>query len=553
MKLLRKLNGIELPYHSLVFILSLYYATVMNIPLYRELTTIFHNLDAVNTGFVISIPIFFFLTFNILFSLFTWPKLTKPFFSLLIITSAFVFFASYNYGSIFDQDMIQNIMETNAGEASSYLSPFSVLWFAILGLMPTLLLWWVPLKKEKVMPFLAKKLGVIVFSGIGILIIAGLYFQDYSSVGRNNSYLRKMIIPTFYVHSADKYVMQTYFTKPIPYQHIGLDAKETKPITSSDKPRLVVFLLGETARSQNYQTNGYPRETTPYTKQYNVISFKHVSSCGTATALSVPCLFSRFDRHSYNARMAHNQDNLLDILKRAGIDVLWRENDGADKGVPQRVKMENIDRDSVHPLCNGSSCLDMALLNDFDKQVHQLQGNRFVVLHMIGSHGPTYFQRYPKDQAFFTPDCNRSDIENCTQQQIINTYDNTIRYTDYVMAQTIARLKKLSDQYNTALIYVSDHGESLGENGIYLHGMPYSLAPVYQTSVPMMVWLSDHFKQNENIDEPCLRKEAAQGKFSHDNIFDSVLGIMNVSTKLYRPKYDIFSSCKAITVRLAKN
>lgn len=161
----------------------------------------------------------------------------------------------------------------------------------------------------------------------------------------------------------------------------------------------------------------------------------------------------------------------------------------------------------------------------------------------MGSHGPAYFQRYPQNFAYFKQDCKRADIENCTQQQLINTYDNTIRYTDYVLAQTITHLKQFENQYNVALIYLSDHGESLGENGIYLHGFPYSIAPKEQTHIPLMLWLSGGYKTAQHLDEACLKREALQDHYSQDNVFDTVLGSLDISTRIYRKNEDILANC----------
>ncbi len=552
MKILNKIRTTKLSYHSVTILLAAYFALVLNLPIYKDLASIFHKLEAVDTGFAISIPFFFFFALTIIFSLFTWPKITKVFFAILIVISSIVCYATYNYGIIFDVDMIRNIFQTNTSEATSYISTTSIVWIAGLGIFPAILLMMASLKTEKMIPFLAKKTGVVVISCLGLFIIASFYYQDYVSVGRNNSYLRKVIIPTFYIHSANKYVLQTYFSKPIPYTQIGVDAKQIE--TEHKKPSLVVFILGETARVQNYSINGYSKPTTPYTNKLDVISFKNVHSCGTATAISVPCMFSRLDKSNYDEQKAYHQDNLLDVLKRANIDILWKENDGADEGIPKNVNFQNLPRSDQYPLCDNNRCLDIALLNDFDKNVGKLSGNRLVVLHLMGSHGPTYYQRYPKDFAYFQPDCPRSDIENCTQEQLINSYDNTIRYTDYVVAQTIEQLQQLSDKYDTALIYMSDHGESLGENGIYLHGMPYSLAPDYQKHVPLMVWLSDDFKTTKSIDEACLSENAQSKEFSHDNLFDSMLGIFDVSTNIYRDKSDLFAACRENkTISLAKN
>ena len=544
----RSFKGINLSYVGISFCLALYFVVIVNLPVYSALSDVLSKLDGVKIGFVISIPIFFLATFNFLFNLFSWPWLTKPFFALLILLSAAVSYAGFNYGTLFDSDMIANIVETDSSEAGSYFSLYSLVWMIGMGIIPALLLIITPIQKNKsFFNLILRKLTSMAISLVVIGTVAMMYYQDYASVGRNNSYLRQLIIPTQLVYSIGKYVHRTYLATPIIYREIGLDAKQTPQALSAatDKPTLVVFVLGETARSQNYQLNDYSRPTNSYTKALNVISFQDVSSCGTATAVSVPCMFSSFTRDNYSRQAADNQDNFLDILKRAQVGLFWIENDGGDKNVAKNIDKIEIDRSRVDELCNGQTCYDMAMLENFEKNIDKMQGNRMLLMHLIGSHGPTYFQRYPQDKKVFQPDCPRADIENCTVDQIINTYDNTILYTDYVIAQTIEKLKTLEDKYNTALIYISDHGESLGENGLFLHGMPYGLAPEYQTQVPMIFWTSPGFEREKSLNTTCLRNNAQQKTYSQDNLFHSMLGIMDITTEVYNPHMDLFANCRS--------
>ena len=165
-------------------------------------------------------------------------------------------------------------------------------------------------------------------------------------------------------------------------------------------------------------------------------------------------------------------------------------------------------------------------------------------MHLMGSHGPTYYQRYPKIMAKFQPDCQRSDIENCSIEQITNSYDNTILYTDFFISQVINQLKSIQDQFDTAVFYISDHGESLGEDGLFLHGTPYAIAPKYQTHVPLIFWASEGFQQNKHLSRECLLNQAKKQHVSQDYVFHSVLGIMDVKTKVYNAKLDIFAACR---------
>ncbi|OLQ92445.1 phosphoethanolamine transferase [Vibrio panuliri] len=543
----KRISRLSFSYFSVTCLLAFYFAVVLNLPIYKELEHIFSQMETVKLGFIISIPIFFWAALNLIFTLFSWPYLTKPFFSILLILSALVSYAGFNYGTIFDTNMITNIMQTDSGEASAYLSVYSVVWLLVLGVLPAIGLMSVPIKAQSWLKLIGLKLVSILISVLVIVAIAGLYFQDYASVGRNNSYLKHVIIPTQFVGATVKYVKQTYFNTPIVYKNIGLDAHQSSQALSQakDKPTLLVLVVGETARSQNYQLNGYSRPTNPYTDKLDVVSFQDVRSCGTATAVSLPCMFSILTHDNYDHDVAVNQDNVIDILKRAGIGMVWEDDDGGDKTVADHIARQMMNRHRVDATCDGDTCYDMVLLENFDENVAKLSGNRMIALHLIGSHGPTYYKRYPPEMAVFQPDCPRADIENCTEEQILNSYDNTIRYTDYVLSQLIERLSQLEDKYNTALIYLSDHGESLGEGGIFLHGAPYAIAPDYQTTVPLIVWLSPEFQAVKQIDYDCLKQVAKRKKtHSHDNLFHSLLGIMDVTTQVYQPKLDIFSRCR---------
>ncbi|WP_407334179.1 phosphoethanolamine transferase [Enterovibrio sp. 27052020O] len=532
-------------YWMATFVVALYFSLVLNLPIYQNLYQIFHDLEHVKIGFIISIPIFFTLALNFIFNIFSWPYFFKPIFIALVIVSSMVSYGSFNYGIIFDRDMLINILQTNTSESTSYLSAHSVAWVVLFGVVPAIFIALFPLdSNDGAVRILLGKLASMLFSVVGILLIASLYYKDYSSVGRNNSYLKKVIIPTHVVYSGYKVVKEEYFSEPREYKSIGLDARQV-PDSESDgkKPVLMVFVVGETARSANFQYQGYDKPTNAFTEKYSPIYFSDVTSCGTATALSVPCMFSMLDRGSYNSAAGENQDNVIDVLQRAGISMNWEDNDGGDKGVAKHIPKTELHGTDAKDACNGSTCFDAALLDGLNVHIDALTGNRIVFLHLIGSHGPTYYQRYPASMAYFQPDCQRSDIENCTSEQIVNTYDNTIRYTDFVLSELIEKLKLRSDEFATAMVYLSDHGESLGEGGVFLHGLPYSFAPETQKKIPLLFWGSDDFMNQKQIDEACLRNKASQ-PFSHDNVSHTLLGIMDVSTEAYSQPLDIFAGCR---------
>ncbi|MFM5581192.1 phosphoethanolamine transferase [Aeromonas veronii] len=525
-------------------LLVLFFALVLNWPIFLHFYTVLSALTHVKAGFAISIPLVLIAALNAAFIPFTFRFVLKPFFTVLILTGSIVSYAMLKYGVIFDAGMIQNIVETNSGEAGAYLNGSVALWFLLTGLLPVLVLWSLRIRyPARWYQGLALRAGALAISLLFIGGVASLYYQDYASVGRNNKSLAKEIVPANYVHGLYKYGRDVLFATPLPYQQLGTDARV---VARGSKPTLMFLVVGETARSQNYSLNGYGKATNSFTaKEQGVVSFKDVRSCGTATAVSVPCMFSNLTRRGYDDQLASSRDGLLDVLQHAGVSVLWKENDGGCKGVCRNVPTIEILPKSYPALCQGESCYDEVLLEGLDQQIAGMKGNKLVAFHLMGSHGPTYFRRYPASERVFMPDCPRSDIENCSNEELVNTYDNTIRYTDKVVGLLIDKLKSLESQYDVGLVYLSDHGESLGAMGLYLHGTPYKFAPDDQTRVPLLTWFSPQLQADRQLDMGCLAAEASSQRFSHDNLFHSMLGIMDVQTRVYDNKLDLFKPCRA--------
>ncbi|HBV77836.1 MAG TPA: phosphoethanolamine--lipid A transferase [Vibrio sp.] len=528
---------------TFIVLLAFYYGFVLNYPVLREIFSL--SKDVPDVWFPYTAPWVLFFAFVIVFSLFAVPVIMKPFMAILTLTSAVALYGAVNYHILFDVSMIENVFGTNASEISFYLNLRSVLYMLVFGIFPTLLIFWVRVEyRRSWLRELLSRIILVLLALVGIAIIAVTTYKDYASVGRNNKYLNKMIIPA-HAYDTYKYIKLNYLTKPLPYVSLGNDA--TLVVTENEKPTLVIFVLGETARSMNFKDNGYSKDTQPYTKNLGLISFKNVSSCGTYTALSVPCMFSNMERIDYSKARANAQDNALDIIAKSGTETLWIDNDGGDKGVAKKTPLINIDPTENDDLCNGETCFDEVMLKHANTFIQADDKNKLIVLHTIGSHGPTYFQRFPVEKAKFAPWCNRKDIEQCTDQEITNVYDNTLVYTDYFLSQVVATLKKYSSQYNVAMMYMSDHGESLGESGLYLHGTPYSIAPKEQSTVPWLMWVPKQYADQKNIDLDCLKKESQQSKYSHDNFFHSLIGFYGVNTKEKQMQMDVFTTCKKMS------
>ncbi len=542
--MLKYKNKIKIHVLWLIFIVSITFAFVLNLPVLSHMNEILAGIPTVKLGFIVSMPFLLVAALNFVFIPLSFKPILKPVFVFLFITGSMASYAALNYGVIFDHAMIGSLAESNVHELSTYLTPGFFFWFAVTGLLPSalLLLVGVNYPKTTLRSLSLRSVSMLVSLGV-ILVVAALYTKDYVSVGRNNPSLAHEILPANYIASTIKYINRTYLQGSKEFGKFPAGAVRK---SLAKKPTLMFLAIGETARAQNFAWNGYPRDTTPFTLASigdELISFRNVRSCGTSTNVSVPCMFSNMTKADFNEQRARNSENVLDLLQHTGVSTFWIENDGGCKGVCKRIPNIEIRPDNPK-FCNGDTCFDEVMLEDIDKIIEDMPGDKLIAFHMIGSHGPTYSLRYPTAHEYFVPDCPRKDIENCTQEQLVNTYDNTIRYTDYVLSLMLEKLKEYSKDYNTALLYISDHGESLGEKGLYLHGAPYMFAPDEQTLVPFAVWLSPDLLKAESIDLACLQKESRRGKFSHDNLFSSLLGLWNVETPVYNKKLDLFSPCR---------
>jgi lipid A ethanolaminephosphotransferase len=361
---------------------------------------------------------------------------------------------------------------------------------------------------------------------------------------RNQRELRYLITPGNVIYGLAGGLARGARDARAPREPVGTDARVIR-VAMARKPRVLVLVVGETARAANFSVLGYPRATTPALEKLDVVAFHNVTSCGTSTEVSVPCMFSPYGREDYDERRIRNSEGLLDVLARAGYKVTWLDNQSGCKGVCQGAGVEyrKLDAKVARELCEGDECHDGILVRGLAAEISRVTRDTVIVLHMMGNHGPAYFRRYPPEFRHFTPDCATAELRKCSREQVVNAYDNAISYTDHVLAGVVETLRTAS-VFNTAMIYVSDHGESLGENGLYLHGLPYSIAPETQTHVPMIAWLSQGFATDNFVNLRCVNGKSGD-VLSHDNLFHSVLGLLDVQTSVYKSANDIFESCRS--------
>jgi len=493
----------------------------------------------------------FFFAFLFLTSLISVKYFHRAILAIIVLIASAISYFMSEYGIIIDKTMVQNAFETDTKEALELVS-WGLIWHVMIsGLTPALVIFFVKIKENSKSDNKFRKTIDAICSLALMIFVLVLFYKDFSMTFRENRDIRYLLTPSNYIYYGLRHLSGAYGPKDQRLQTILSDAKMPKVKTSkidsnsqelSDKKTVTFIIIGETARSKNFSINGYQRKTNPLLEKTNAISFNNVSACGTSTAVSLPCMFSDLGRADFDSNKHRNRENILDVLQRLGVANYWRDNNSGCKGVCDRLFNADVSdfKNSLH--CDDGNCFDEAMLDKLDLLINKQAQHKIISLHQLGSHGPQYYKRYPEHASIFTPVCKKSNIANCKKEEIVNAYDNTIIYTDYLLATLIEKLK-IQKNIASSVIYISDHGESLGENGIYLHGLPYFLAPQEQIQVPLIMWFSESYQEAFDIDTECLRKNSTKA-YSHDNLFHSLLGLFNVSTSAYEENLDIFSSCR---------
>lgn len=495
----------------------------------------------------------------------------KPVLALLAIAAAMAGYYITNFGVVLDPGMLRNVLKTETKEAADLIG--WPLWRQLLVAAGPLLLvlGWVrlaaPLTSRQGLSrerdrdqglsrdrgrawSLARGLGRRVALLVAALAVcAGSLawgYQDLASLFRNQREARYLVTPLNVVYSASRALIGSRPVAVAAREPVGTDVRFQGGWKSTRRPILLFVVVGETARAANWGLNGYARQTTPELATLDVVNFSQVTSCGSDTETSLPCLFSPGGRRAYDEKKIRSSQSLLHVLARAGFDVQWRDNQTGCKGVCDGLPYRQVDQDQID--CQPGQCPDEKLLTGLEAGLTAPPGKRegpgrVIVMHQIGNHGPAYFRRYPAAFRSFTPACESADLRECPVESIVNAYDNALRYTDHVLAESIRMLERLSDRYDTGLLYVSDHGESLGERGLFLHGIPYAIAPEVQTRVPMLLWLSPQLARATEIDINCLKQQRERA-LTHDYVFSTLLGLLDLDTSVRDPAFDLTAGCR---------
>ncbi len=520
---------------QLIVLVSLFIALFANVTF---LSKAFHSypLTTQNALFLGSLFLFLFLALVLILSTLCHFHLVKPVLILFLITSASIAYFMDQYGTIIDSGVIASMMKTDPREVRDLFSFKMLAYQFFLGLLPAFIIFKAPWTYPGHIRETLSRLKLVVPTLVLLGLIFFSFWSHYATFFRVHKNITSYANPVFSVYSLGKQGYKSFMARPMKFTKVGVDAVQLK----RSRPRkLVIMVVGETARADHFSLNGYARETNPLLAQNKVVNFPDMWSCGTLTIDSVPCMFSKLTRSQFSRRKAKNQENVLDVFHRLGINVLWRDNNSSSKGVANRIPQEDFLTPKNNPVCDEVECRDVGMLAGLKTYITERpKGDFMIVLHQMGNHGPAYYKRYPKEFEKFKPVCKTNELSACTSQELSNAYDNAVLYTDFFLVQIINFLKEYDGQYETTMMFVSDHGESLGENGAYLHGLPYLFAPDAQKHVPTMMWFGQQHDPQKLAKLETIRKK----KLSHDNLFSTLLGMFEVQTKDYDAKLDMLNS-----------
>jgi lipid A ethanolaminephosphotransferase len=521
----------QVPQWKVILTVAFFLTLVANTAFFKHVIDVY-PLSWSTLPFIVSLAILLVSVCVILLTLLSWGRATKPLLIIILMASSFVAYFMDTYDVVIDTHMIENVLQTNLNESADLFSVTLILYVALIGIIPSILIYRVSFRDEGIKAVLIEK-AKLFGAALGIaLVVLVVFNKNYTSFFREHKPLRYYANPAYYFYSVGHYVQKSLSHPYAGLQVIGKDA--TIPATDVDR-ELVILVVGEAARWDHFSLNGYSRETNPLLQKEDIVNFSQFSSCGTETAVSVPCMFSSFGREGYEGDKAEHTENVLDVLHHAGVNVLWRDNNSDSKGVALRGTYEDFKTSDKNTMCEDGECRDEGMLIGLDEYIKaHPKGDIVIVLHQMGNHGPAYYKRYPKAFEKFTPVCRTNQLEQCSQQEITNAYDNAILYTDHFLAKTIAFLKQNDSKFETAMFYISDHGESLGEKGLYLHGFPYTIAPEAQKHVPAVMWFGKHFEVNKR-----KLREKAKEPLSHDSYFHTVLNFAEINSSVYKSELDI--------------
>ena len=528
---MKKISLPTVTQETLVLISALWLTLLYNTTMFSHIVDTY-PLKGMNILYVLSTFIVHLGITALFFSLLSTKYTIKPLLILTFLISSVTAYFMNKYDVVIDDHMIRNAFETDMRESLDLFSWQLAAYFLFLGVLPSYLVYKTPLKERKWRESFKARLKTLLLLVVVTFATVALFGKFYASFFREHMILRFYANPGFWIDSFRVYIVKSFEEKDRPIKPIGLDAR----IDDNTTRKIVILVVGEAARADHFSLNGYERRTNPELESENIVNFSKMYSCGTSTAYSVPCMFSVYKRGEYSYEKAKYTENVLDVLKHTGkVAILWRDNNSDSKGVALRVNYQDFKTAKTNPVCDVE-CRDIGMLSGLEEFIKgHADSNILIVLHQMGNHGPAYYKRYPKEYEKFTPVCKTNQLEECSKESVTNGYDNALLYSDHFLDAAI-ELAKHHTKDATAVLYMSDHGESLGEHGIYLHGLPYFIAPDAQKHIGAFLWYNEPYKKLLDTQRIEAKKDQ---ELSHDYLFHTLLGLFGVKTKIYDPKLDI--------------
>lgn len=525
-------------------VVGVYILAVLNRTLWPEVHAALAASQGLPGFWALSVTVYCRLVGNLVLTLalIMWPRIGKFLLALMILVSAASAYYEQTFGARLNEEIIQSIFETTRAEAMALITTASVGWIALFGVLPAVLVLLIPVRFMPVSQSLRWRTAIILGAAALLLVPPMLTGRNFVYFERNHRPMYEVFNPYAALSGTFHYLQRDVLRPKKTMTPIGTDATLAPNAAMAARKRVVVFVVGETARAENQSLQGYARETNPEMKRAGAIYFSDAWSCGTATTVSVPCMFSNMTREKFDKPTAKAHWNALDVLQHAGVDVFWRDNDEGCKDVCLRVANDDLTAARIDGLCDANGCKDDVLIADLPKRLAEMRSPALLVLHIKGSHGPAYYQRYPAAFNVFKPGCDTAEVQTCTYAQAVASYDNTILYTDHILGEVVDALKA-DPEVDSAMMYLSDHGESLGENDIYLHGADWDKAPSQQKHIPMLLWLSPGWVRDAGVRLDCMAQRRTQPA-SQDNVFHTLLGFFDTRTTVYEPQLDLLAGCK---------
>lgn len=429
--------------------------------------------------------------------------------AVLFVGNAITLYFINTYEVLITDKMMGNVFNTQYSEASAYFSFQAVMYVLFLGILPAT---YVLMQRIRYGSF--KRAAANIGTSLGLALVVVLAnMPNFTWIDKNATQIGSLLMPWSYIVNSVRFYNEQ---KKLNEKEILLpDA--TISTTSKD---VCVLVIGESSRRDHFSLYGYERQTNPLLAADSVTVLP-AKSAATYTTAGVKAILD----HKPTSKL---YEILPNYLNRAGVDVMWRTSNWGEPPVhiekyqkaAEQLKMLYPDVNSEYDEILLAGLEEEILACDKDKQ--------FIVLHTSTSHGPTYFKKYPSQFEQFRPVCTTVEMSKADHAELINAYDNTILYTDYLLHSLIEILKRVPNR-RVCMLYVSDHGESLGERGLYMHGVPMSMAPDEQVDIPFIVWHNDTSLHVKPIDEA-----------EQYHVFHSVLNFFGINSPIFDPTMSIF-------------